>query len=399
MPWQTKKLGDLCEIELGKTPYRGNMKFWDRGKQTKNVWLSIADLLHAYGNVVSDSKEYISDKGVELSKIVKKGTLLASFKLTLGRLAFAGKDLYTNEAIAALTIKNEKEISKNYLYYFLTFFDWYGEVKGDIKIKGKTLNKAKLKDIKILYPESLPEQRRIVEKLDKVFGEVKKAKENAEKNLRNAKELFESYLQGVFENQGNPASAKSYGVAKWDEKKLEEIADIKKIKNTKKGLPYVGMEDIESNTARFLGALKPKNVKSSSFYFSADHILYGRLRPYLNKILLPDFEGHCSTEIFPIKVRQEIDKRFLFYWFIQNKTVQAINKTCTGTRMPRANMKEIFNFLINFPKSITEQRAIVGRLDGLAGETKKLEGIYRQKLADLEELKKSVLRKAFSGEL
>ena len=104
----------------------------------KNVWLSIADLLNAEGMIISDSKEYISDDGAKLSKFVKKGTLLASFKLTLGRLAFAGKDLYTNEAIAALTIRNEQEILKEYLYHYLTFFDWHGAVEGDIKVKGKT---------------------------------------------------------------------------------------------------------------------------------------------------------------------------------------------------------------------------------------------------------------------
>jgi type I restriction enzyme S subunit len=69
-------------------------------------------------------------------------TLLASFKLTLGRLAFAGRDLFTNEAIAALTIFNEREQSKEFLFYFLNFFDWDKATEGDVKIKGKTLNKA-----------------------------------------------------------------------------------------------------------------------------------------------------------------------------------------------------------------------------------------------------------------
>ena len=104
--WQTRKLGDLCEIKLGKTPARANEKFWDKKRETSNVWLSIADLINADDNVVVDSKEYLSDNGAAISKIVRKGTLLASFKLTLGRLAFAGRELFTNEAIAALNIFN-----------------------------------------------------------------------------------------------------------------------------------------------------------------------------------------------------------------------------------------------------------------------------------------------------
>ncbi|GHT23996.1 hypothetical protein AGMMS49953_05540 [Endomicrobiia bacterium] len=89
--WEVKKLGEACNIELGKTPYRGNVSFWDKDKNTKNVWLSIADLLNAQNKVILDSKEYISDEGTNIAKIVKKGTLLLSFKLTLGRLAFAGQ--------------------------------------------------------------------------------------------------------------------------------------------------------------------------------------------------------------------------------------------------------------------------------------------------------------------
>src|SRR5690606_6577217 len=94
--WEIKKLGELCNIELGKTPYRKDKSFWDKEKQTENVWLSIADLLNVNDAVVSDSKEYISDKATDISKVVKKGTLLVRFKLTICRLALAGHDIYKN---------------------------------------------------------------------------------------------------------------------------------------------------------------------------------------------------------------------------------------------------------------------------------------------------------------
>ena len=133
---------------MGRTPARANPSFWDEKRETSNVWLSIADLLKAEDNVVVDSKEYVSDKGAKICKLVAKGTLLVSFKLTLGRLAFAGRDLFTNEAIAALTIFNERELSKEFLFYFLHFFDWVGAAENDVKLKGMTLNKAKLKEMR-----------------------------------------------------------------------------------------------------------------------------------------------------------------------------------------------------------------------------------------------------------
>ena len=210
--WQTKNLGDLCEIELGKTPARANSAYWDEKRETGNVWLSIADLLEAKDKIVVDSKEYVSDKGAAICKLVPKGTLLVSFKLTLGRLAFTGRDVFTNEAIAALTIVNERELSKEFLFYCLCFFDWVKAAENDVKLKGMTLNKAKLKVMPVSFPP-LAEQQRIVGLLDEAFESLAAAKANAETNLHNARALFDSHLHAVFTQRG----------PEWVEKKLEEI--------------------------------------------------------------------------------------------------------------------------------------------------------------------------------
>ena len=191
--WQTRTLGSLCKIEIGKTPARADASLWDQRRQRNNVWLSIADLLNVQEYVVVDSKEYISDKGAAICKGVPKGTLLVSFKLTLGRLAFAGRDLYTNEAIAPLTIRNERELSKEYLFYFLQFFDWDKASEGDVKIKGKTLNKAKLQRILIDFPP-LREQQRIVRILSKVTAGIGRLRANAETNRENGRELSQGLL-------------------------------------------------------------------------------------------------------------------------------------------------------------------------------------------------------------
>jgi len=144
--------------------------------------------------------------------------------------------------------------------------------------------------------------------------------------------------------------------------KLREVCRLDKRIRTDGLLPYVGMEDIESNTGKFLGSKAPKEVKSSTFEFDERHVLYGRLRPYLNKVLLPDFGGHCSTEIFPLLPTPRLDRGYLFYWFNNHETTQAVNRTCTGARMPRANMKEVLNFSIPLPP-LEEQKRIVAILD------------------------------------
>ena len=401
--WEIKRLDDLCQIELGKTPYRADKSFWDTEKKTDNVWLSIADLLNTDGDVVSDSKEYITDKAAKISKVVKKGTLLLSFKLTLGRLAFAGRDLYTNEAIAALSIKDEKVIDKYFLYQFLSLYDWNAATEGDVKVKGKTLNKAKLKEIEVHFPKSLPEQQRIVSILDEAFAAIAKTKANAEQNLRNAKELFESYLQGVFEKKG----------VGWDETHLSEVCDFEngdrgknypnKSHRVSSGIPFINAGHLNENRLDFsdmdyiseerFNMLGNGKIKPNDILFC----LRGSLGKVANVGNLD--KGAIASSLVILRVKNELDNDFLLYFLNSNLTKKQIVDFGNGAAQPNLSAASLKKFIIPFPKSKEEQQTIVRQLDALRAETQKLEVVYQKKMDDLEELKKSILQKAFAGEL
>lgn len=148
----------------------------------------------------------------------------------------------------------------------------------------------------------------------------------------------------------------------WALEKLGDVCVLDKEQGLHRGLPYVGLEHIESHTARYLGSRAPLTVKSATFRFTSEHVLYGRLRPYLNKVLAPDFEGHCSTEIYPIKPMPRLSREYLLYWFLADQTVERINATCTGARMPRADMNDVLTFEVPIPP-LPEQQRIVGVLD------------------------------------
>lgn len=148
----------------------------------------------------------------------------------------------------------------------------------------------------------------------------------------------------------------------WSTRRLSDVCEIEKCTGAHQGLPYVGLEEIESGTARFLGSFDPRRVQSFTFRFTHEHVLYGRLRPYLNKALAPDFEGHCSTEIFPLRPGPGLLRHFLLYWLLFSRTVAQINSTCTGARMPRANMHAVMDFPFILPP-LAEQKRIVAILD------------------------------------
>jgi type I restriction enzyme S subunit len=150
--------------------------------------------------------------------------------------------------------------------------------------------------------------------------------------------------------------------AGWKLQRLGDLCAFDKSQGIHTNLPYVGLEHIESDTGQYLGNLEPTDVKSSTFKFNDSHVLYGRLRPYLNKVLLPDFEGHCSTEIFPIQIKPGLLREYLGHWLMSESVVESINTTCTGARMPRADMNAVLEFNIPVP-SEQEQRRIVTLLD------------------------------------
>lgn len=390
--WQTKKLGEVCDIEIGKTPSRSNKKFWDLEKQTENVWLSIRDLSDAEDKIISDSKEYISEKGAEISKKVKSGTLLVSFKLTLGRLAFAGRDLYTNEAIASLNIKNEKEICKEFLYQYLSYFDWDEATRGDVKVKGKTLNKAKLKKIEITTPP-LSEQKRIVKILDEAFEKIEKAKENAERNLKNSKELFESYLKNVFANPEKDWKEKTLGEVVETTQGVQIVKSLQ-VKNPKIGYRrYLYISDFNhEKNLKYVQDIYPKKL------VTPDDLIVVNTGASAGKIYR-GINGILSNNLFKVSFLKDVlDTDFLYYFVTSSIFKKFQKKIVRGTANPHMG-HENFNLTPFALPKLSEQKIIVKKLDSLSEQTKKLEGVYRQKLADLEELKKSILNKAFKGEL
>jgi len=143
----THILSDVCTIEIGGTPRRDNSLYYNGGT---HVWVSVSELNYS---VITDSKEKITDIGVKNSnvKLLPIGTILYSFKLSIGKLAIAGVDLYTNEAIAGINPKNKEILSSDFLYGVLKFSDFSSDANGMIG-KG-SLNKSSLSLQEIPVPD------------------------------------------------------------------------------------------------------------------------------------------------------------------------------------------------------------------------------------------------------
>lgn len=198
--WEKNKLENLFNIAIGGTPSRNEPLFWDAECKTGNYWVSIRDLK---GRIISQTAEQITDLGIKKSnvKLVPKGTVIMSFKLSVGRVAFAGRDLYTNEAIAAFQPINEKAIDLQYFYQGLHSWDLLGDI--DQAVKGVTLNKEKLRNIEAILPP-LPEQQKIAAILTSVDDVIEKTQAQIDK-LKDLKSgmMQELLTKGIGIKQGD----------------------------------------------------------------------------------------------------------------------------------------------------------------------------------------------------
>ena len=399
--WQTIPLGKLCRIELGRTPARKTKSFWDKEKMTRNVWLSIADLPKSIHAHVAESKENISNEAAKSGKIVKKGTLLVSFKLTLGRLAYAGQDLFTNEAIAALNILDEMTINREYLYWYLTFFNWEKAAEGDHKIKGKTLNKTKLKLLQVLIPP-LPEQKLIVAILDRAFAAIETAKANAERNLENAKELFENSrdktmkVTGTETTIGGEVSLLPGFAFKSDN--YTDMAD---------GVKLLRGDNIIQGKFRWEGVKRwPKDDidKYSKSQLMEGDVVIAMDRPWVNAGLKRSYTTEADLPCFLVqrvarlRCFKNLDSRYLFHLISGQGFIKYILRDQTGTGVPHISGGQISNFQFKRP-TIEGQQLIVSMLDHIEKLLTKFIIHSNDKLTLLNELKQSLLHQAFTGQL
>ena len=393
--WEIKKLGEVCIVERGSSP-RPIEKYQTDSSDGVN-WIKIGDT-KGVDKYIYKTKEKITKEGAEKSRYVKEGDFILSNSMSFGNPYIMKTDGYIHDGWFVFRLPDY--LDKDYFYYLLTS----PTVQKQIQSLGagaivKNISGDLVKKVDITYPKSLPEQQRIVAILDEAFAAIAKAKANAQQNLKNAKELFESYLQGVFEN-GN-----------WEKVKLSELAkditdgDHMPPPKSEDGFPFITISNINKQDRQidFSDTFKvPKEyfdkLKENRRPKKGD-VLYTVTGSYGIPVLIEgDFEFCFQRHIGLIRPKDNVSSKWLYYWILSPNAIFQANDTATGTAQKTVSLTALRNFVL--PKmTLKQQQTIVQKLDALSAETKKLESIYQQKLNDLEELKKSVLQKAFSGEL
>jgi len=292
--------------------------------------------------------------------------------------------------------------AKKYLPYFFDTFSAYDQL--DRYITGATgiihISNSGLKRLKIPLP-TYEEQQHIVSILDECFTAIDKAKANAEQNLKNAKELFESYLKTAFENKVHGEKFETL------DSLCELIVDCehKTAPTQETGYPSIRTPNIGK------GELILENVNRVSYetYIQwtrraipkAGDLILAREAPAGNIAVIPENIEVCLGQR-TVLLRPKTDRlisKYLAYLILSKEVQEILLSHSTGATVQHINMKDIRAFKIYNLSDLNEQISVVQKLDALKSETKKLEAVYQKKIYDLEELKKSILQKAFAGEL
>lgn len=387
--WEVKKLGEVCEVIAGQSP---------EGKYYNNL----GEGLPFYQGKKEFTDKYLGEPTTWTTNVTKeaqKDDVLMSVRAPVGPINFSTQKICIGRGLAA--IRASKMIDKDFLFNFLLKHE--NELVGNAGAVFNSINKTQIENIKIPVPP-LPEQKRIVAILDEAFESIIKAKENAERNLKNAKEIFESYLQSVFKNKGEG----------WEEKRLGEICDL-----MTGGTPSRNKQEyFDGGEIKWLvsgdvnlgeindcdGRITELGMKNSNAkYLPVNSVIIalngqGKTR---GTVAMLRTKATCNQSLVSIHPKDinKIHSEYIYYNL--NNRYEEIRKITgdTGNDRRGLNMSLIKNIQIPYPRSLIEQQRFITKFKALSAETKKLEAIYEKKLAYLEELKKSFLQKAFNGEL
>ncbi|HHQ4688255.1 restriction endonuclease subunit S [Aeromonas veronii] len=388
--WVTKTLGEILEKTETTNPTNKPDSEFD--------YIDVSSVSNITFSVETTQTLKGKDAPSRARKLVRENDVIfATIRPTLKRIAIVPKELDQQICSTGYCVLRAKpEIDHRFLFYSLFTASFMGQMESLQKgASYPAVTEGEVKAQSFSFPP-LPEQQRIVAILDEAFEAIAAARTNTEQNRQNARSLFESYLQSVFRQHGNG----------WVERSFSEVCEISSTLVDPRQDEYleqlhIGGANIEAKTGKLLElrTAREENLISGKFIFDESMVLYSKIRPYLMKVVRPDFKGLCSADIYPLSPKSGLlDRNYLFHMLLSPQFTDYANAGSARAGMPKVNRGHLFSYRCFFPP-IEQQIEFAASLDALHEETQCLESLYQRKIAALDELKQSLLQQAFSGKL
>lgn len=389
--WEIKKLGEVCTIGGGSTPSKTNKDFWENGAIP---WFTIEDI-REQGRKIRYTQKHITEKALNKTRLFPPKTTLLCCTASIGEYAISEVEITSNQQFNGIVVKDSGILNPYYIFYFAATLK-----EKLLKLSSKTtidfVSTGKVKELTIPVP-SLLEQGRIVGVLDAAFAKIDELKENAQKNLENAKALFQQVLKQELTPKPN-----------WQTKKLGEIA-LKKLsygasvpsRNFDGEYRYIRITDIDEDGKLLNDLVSPAVCEEKHILHSGD-LLLARTGGTIGKSYLYSPEdGKCIYAGYLIRVIVNQDIVLPEFVFLNTKTdrywkfIKTSQKTAA---QPNINAQQYSSFDIPYPPK-DEQEGIVRKIKSIFTKQKQLEKCCQKTIAECDALKQAVLRRAFNGEL
>lgn len=402
MGWPIKKIGEVCDLMTGGTPSKSKPEYFDGGSIK---WLVSGDI---HKKEIFDCDGRITEEGLNNSsaKYLPKNSVLIALNgqgKTRGTVALLRTEATCNQSLVSINPKNSSELLPEFLFMYLHGnYEKIRTMTGDGGNDRRGLNMPLIRSIEIPIAP-LSEQKRIVAILDKAFAAIDEAKAKTEQNLINARELFDIYLQQVFSQDGE-----GYHEIRWgdtcDFTRGPFGGSLKKSMFVESGYAVYEQkhaihDHIEQiryfiNQQKF-DEMRRFEVKPGDLIMSCSGVTLGRVS------IIPEGapRGIINQALLKLSPKENINRHYLKYW-IRSKIFQDIIFAHSGgAAIPNVPSAKILKDIrLNVP-DLEKQQKLVDDINDISQKTEKLRLIYKRKLAHLEELKKSLLQKVFSGEL
>jgi len=399
--WEVVKLGDIVNFKIGRTPPRKNKDYWTNGKY---YWVSISDMKNPYINNTSEMVSEKAHKEIFKEKLTPAGTLLMSFKLTIGRTVILNVDAYHNEAIISIFPK-ENKVLKEFLFYYLPAVD-YSNLQDKV-VKGNTLNTSKLNKIPIPLPP-LDEQKAIADILSTVQNAIEKTEKviNATKQLKKSmmKHLFTYGAVAVDEIDRVKLKESEIGLIPehWEVVRLGEVAEISSGGSAPQGKkyfegnsPFIRVQHLDNDNYKVKGCdyITDEAVKKYKLkLYPKDTIIFPKSGAsiYLEKRAKLPFDAYIVSHLMAVRSKSRLLLQdYLFFNLVSKK----LSKD-KADNYPTLNISEISQIPIPLPP-LDEQQKIANILTTI---DQKIQAEEKKKTA-LKNLFKTLLRQLMTGKI
>ena len=369
--WEIKKLGEVCDIQGGSTPKRTESMFWEDGTFP---WFTIEDI-REQGRIITDTKQKITKVAWDKMRIFPKDTILLCCTASLGEYAITKIPLSSNQQFNGLMIKDKDYLSPMYLmHYCATLKNTLLSLSGKATID--FVSAEKVRQIPMPIPP-IEEQERIVAELDCLCGIIEKKREQ----LKELDALAESIFYTMF---GDPITNEKG----WEVKTIKEVAPQQEYKGDvpcQKGKYWLlNLDMVAPNTGEVIEQclFEYDEIGNSTIKFNSDNVLYSKLRPYLNKVVVPNDIGYATSELVPLCPKKDVLNRVFFASILRSSHfVKYISSKVAGAKMPRVAMGEFREFCVILPP-LTLQQEFASKIEAI----EKQKELIKQSIKETETL-------------